>query len=311
MTRAHSPDLTADHTRPTSATVIVNPMSGRGRHEHQIRAHATLATELLASLGVTATVLTTEGRGDAHRFAKQAADGGVDLVIAWGGDGTVNEAASALVHRGVPLGIVPAGSGNGLASDLRLPFMPTEALRIAVTGKNLAIDAAQVHESWFFNIAGIGVDALIAARFAERGLRRRGPIGYLQIGVTELVRYRSQAYHITIDAERTEHTAMMIALANGRQYGNNVCIAPGARLDDGLLEMVIVEPLSIAHIAVRLPSVFLGRLKAGRGVTMRAVRALSVEADAEIPFHVDGEPMIGPSTLHVVTHPGALIVRTP
>ena len=90
------------------------------------------------------------------------------------------------------------------------------------------------------------------------------------------LRYQSQAYRITIDAERTEHTAMMIALANGRQYGNNVCIAPGARLDDGLLEMVIVEPLSVAHIAVRLPSVFLRTLKAGRGVTMRAVRALSV-----------------------------------
>ena len=276
------------------AVVIVNPLSGRGRYEADLRSHADLATTLLSTFDIEATVRPTTAAGDANRFAREAAEQGVDLVIAWGGDGTVNEAACGLVHSGVPLAIIPAGSGNGLASDLGLPFDPTGALRIAASGVDFLMDAGQVHNSIFFNIAGIGVDAIIAARFAERGLRRRGPLGYLQLGVAEFLRYRSQAYTISIDEDRQEHRAMLIAIANGRQYGNRVQIAPGARLDDGLLELVIVEELSTVAIALRLPSLFRGTLKAGRGVTMRAVTDMVVHTDAPIPFHVDGEPGWGP-----------------
>lgn len=293
------------------AVVIVNPFSGRGRYEAEIRAHAALATALLRTSDIDATVRPTEGPGDANRLAREAADAGVDLVIAWGGDGTINEVACALVQTNIPLGIIPAGSGNGLACDLGLPFDPTAALTIAATGANFQMDAGRVQSSIFFNIAGIGVDAIIAARFAERGLRRRGPLGYLQLGVAELMRYRAQTYSFSIEDERYEHRAMLIAIANGRQYGNRVQIAPGARLDDGLLELVIVEELSTLSIALRLPSLFRGTLKPGRGVTMRAVREMTVRADAAIPFHVDGEPRLGEPELTVTTIPGALTVRVP
>jgi len=293
------------------AVVIVNPLSGRGRYEPQIRAHSALAADLLHSFGLTTCVRSTAAAGDAHRFARQAADEGADLVVAWGGDGTVNETAAALINSDVPLGIVPAGSGNGLAWDLGLPFEATAALTVAATGRDFVIDAGQVHDSLFFNIAGVGVDAVIAARFAERGPRRRGALGYLQLGVTELMRYRAQLYTIAIDNDRFEHRAMLLALANGRQYGNRVCIDPGARLDDGLLELVIVEELSTIAIAMRLPSLFRGTLRAGRGVTMRAVRELTVRTDAAIPFHVDGEPRVGPSEIRVSTFPRALRVRVP
>lgn len=293
------------------AVVIVNPLSGRGRYEKEIRTHAALAADVLGRHDYRAEVRTTTAQGDARRFAQDAADNAVDLVVVWGGDGTINEAASALVHRGVPLGIVAAGSGNGLASDLGLPFAPIPALTVAATGRDYAIDAGQVHDSLFFNIAGIGVDALIAARFADRGLRKRGPIGYLKIGLAELSRPLAQRYEITIDDERQEYHAMLVALANGRQYGNRVLIAPGARLDDGLLEVVIVEQLSVFKIACRLPSLFRGRLKAGAGVTMRAARELTVTAEAPIPFHVDGEPRVGPATLSVKTLEHALTVRVP
>jgi diacylglycerol kinase (ATP) len=142
-------------------------------------------------------------------------------------------------------------------------------------------------------------------------LRRRGPLGYLQLGVAELLRYRAQVYSFSIDDERSEHRAMLIAIANGRQYGNRVQIAPGARLDDGLLELVIVEQLSTLAIALRLPSLFRGTLRPGRGVTMRAVRELTVRADAPIPFHVDGEPRLSEAELNVGVLPGALLVRAP
>jgi YegS/Rv2252/BmrU family lipid kinase len=293
------------------AVVIVNPLSGRGRYEAEIRAHVALAETLLRSYDIDATVRPTGGPHDANRFAREAADAGMGLVIAWGGDGTINEAARALLDTDVPLGIVPAGSGNGLACDLGLPFDPTAALKIAATGANFRIDAGRIDTSVFFNIAGIGVDAIIAARFAERGLRSRGPLGYLQLGVAELMRYRAQTYAFSIDDERYEHRAMLIAIANGRQYGNRVQIAPGARLDDGLLELVVVDQLSTVSIALRLPSLFRGTLKPGRGVTMRAVREVTVRADAAIPFHVDGEPRLGGPELTVTTLPGALTVRVP
>jgi diacylglycerol kinase (ATP) len=293
------------------AVVIVNPLSGRGRHEKEVGAHASLAIEVLGRHGIEAQVRATGGPGDANRFAREAADARADLVVAWGGDGTINETAAGLINRRIPLGIVPAGSGNGLASELCIPFVPADALVVAATGHDFAMDAGQVHDSLFFNIAGIGIDAIISARFAERGLRRRGPLAYLQIGLEELMRRRIERYEICIDDNRVDHYAWLLALANGRQYGNRVCIAPSARLDDGLLELVIVEQQSALAIAMRLPSLFAGRLRAGGGVTMRAVRELSVRADRPIPFHVDGEPRLGPAEVTVRVLPRALLVRTP
>ncbi len=299
-------------SRPATkrAVIIINPLSGRGRTDADIRAAIATATDLLRARGLDVIVRPTTVAGDANQFARDAVEQGAALVVAWGGDGTVNEAAAALAHTGVPLGIVPAGSGNGLASDLALPSSPNEALTVAATGRDLVIDAGQVHESLFFNIAGIGVDAVVATRFAERGMRRRGPLGYLQLGVSELLRYRAQEYGVTIDNERTDYRAMLIAIANGRQYGNNVCIAPGAKLDDGLLELVIVDELSTLSIAMRLPSLLRGTLRAGRGVSMRAVRECIVHAAGAIPFHVDGEPRVGPNEMRIRTLPGALVVRT-
>lgn len=294
---------------PRRALVVINPLSGQGRFESQIHAHAALAQDILAAHGIEAVVRPTTQAGDAHAFARDAVERGCDLVIAWGGDGTINEAASALVHTKVPLAIVPAGSGNGLASDLLIPFDARAALTIAASGRTTVIDAGRVDDHLFFNIAGIGIDAVIAARFNARGMRQRGLVAYLKLSSAELLRYRCLEYKLVIDDERVEHHALLIAFANGRQYGNRLLIAPGARLDDGLLEVVIVERLSLLSIAWRLPSLFRGTLKTGNGVTMRAAKRLRVQAQDAIPFHVDGEPRLGGRELQVETIPGALTVR--
>lgn len=293
------------------AVVIINPLSGSGRHPHQIDANATLARDLLARHDIDALVRPTTAAGDAKVFAREAAATGCDLVIAWGGDGTVNETASGLIRTNVPLAIVPAGSGNGLAWDLGIPFDARAALELAATGRTLTIDAGQVNDCLFFNIAGVGIDAVVAARFAERGLRRRGPLAYAQLSTVELLRYRAQTYTLTIDEVVVEQRAMLVAIANGRQYGNRLLIAPGAKLDDGLLEVVIVDQLSMVGIAWRLPALFRGTLAAGRGITMRAARTIRINASGPIPFHVDGEPRLANDELIVQTHPGALRVRAP
>jgi diacylglycerol kinase (ATP) len=293
----------------TRAVVVINPLSGHGRYEHQIRDHAQLARDVLGRHGIDATVRPTTKAGDARAFAKQAAQDGCELVVAWGGDGTVNETACALAHTKVALAIVPAGSGNGLASDLAVPFDPRAALTLAASGRTMAIDAGQVDDCLFFNIAGVGVDAVIAARFAARGLHRRGLAAYLQLSGAELLRYRSQTYTLTLDGVPAEQRAMLVAIANGRQYGNRLFIAPGARLDDGLLEVVVVDQLSLWSIAWRLPSLFRGRLQPGRGVTMTAAKTIRIKSSAPIPYHVDGEPRLGGTELAICTHPGALLVR--
>ena len=293
------------------AVVVINPLSGRGRHQSQIDAHTALAREVLAAHGFEVAVRATTKGGDAHRFAREAVDADTDLVVAWGGDGTINEVASALVRTDVPLAIVPAGSGNGLAADLAIPFDPRAALTIAAAAPNLVIDAGTVDGHFFFNIAGVGIDAVIAARFAERAMRRRGFAAYLQLSSAELLRYRCQTYSLTIDGDAVDHRAMLIACANGRQYGNRLFIAPGARLDDGLLEIVVVEELSLAAIAWRLPSLFRGTLRAERGITMRAARTLQIAAPEPIPFHVDGEPLLGGRALTIQIHARALTVRAP
>lgn len=295
----------------TRAVVIINPLSGKGRDVRQIDAHAALARDVLARHGIDAVVRTTRGAGDATAMAREAVEQGCTLVIAWGGDGTINETARALVWTDAALGIVPAGSGNGLANDLGIPPEPRAALEIAASAPTLAIDAGQVDDSWFFNIAGVGADALIAARFAERGMHRRGPIAYAKLTTAALLRYEPQTYRIVVDDEELERRAILVALANGRQYGNRLLIAPGARLDDGLLEVVIVEPMSVASIAFRLPSLFLGTLQPGRGVHIRPARQVRIHAATPIPYHVDGEPRTGGTELTVQVHPGALKVRAP
>jgi YegS/Rv2252/BmrU family lipid kinase len=291
------------------AVVIVNPIAGPGRRKTLDRC-AALARSVLATHGYTAHVVVTESPTDASRFARDAIQFGANLVVAWGGDGTINGAASALAGTSLPLGIVPGGSGNGLARDLGLPRDPARALAIAATGRERAIDAGELHGSLFFNIAGIGLDAEIAARIAQPGARR-GLSGYVIATVQELRRYEPQVYTIRMggDAGVVERRALLLALANSRQYGNGAKIAPHALLDDGAIDLVVVEARPMMKIVSRLPAFFRGTLEDGPDLLMRRATELSISADRPILFHVDGEPRSGPETVTLRVHPLALRVR--
>jgi diacylglycerol kinase family enzyme len=237
--------------------------------------------------------------------------------VAWGGDGTVNGAASALAGTGIPFAIVPGGSGNGLARDLLLPFDPSQALTIAATGGVRTIDAGDLHGSLFFNVAGIGLDARIAGRLATEG-HRRGLLGYVLATVAELRSYEPCAYSIrnvfdadgrALTGDIVEQRAMFIALANSRQYGSGAQIAPKALLDDGLMEVVVVEPLSGLQIAQKLPAFFGGTLQEGAGIIMRSAASMDISSASPIPFHVDGEPRMGPERISLRTRRGVLSVK--
>ena len=298
------------------AVVVINPIAGPGR-ARTIGASVDLANSVLAAHHYDANVRVTTGPTDANLFAREAVAAGVDLVVAWGGDGTVNGAAAGVAGTGVPLGIVPGGSGNGLARDLALPFDPAQALTVAATGRVRAIDAGDLHGSPFFNVAGIGLDARIAGRLATEG-HRRGLMGYVLATVAEMRSYDPCAYSIrnvcdadgrALTGDIVDRRALFIALANSRQYGNRAQIAPRALLDDGLMEVVVVEPQSGVQIARKLPALFAGTLQEGAGIIMRSAASMEISCAQPIPFHVDGEPRNGPNTIALRTRRGDLQVK--
>ena len=298
------------------ALVVINPIAGPGR-TGTIGAAVDLANAILATHQYDANVRVTTGPADASAFARDAVADGVDLVVAWGGDGTVNGAASGVAGTGIPFAIVPGGSGNGLARDLALPFDPAQALTVAATGRVRAIDAGDLHGSLFFNVAGIGLDARIAGRLATEG-HRRGLMGYVLATVAELRAYDPCAYSIrnALDADGraltgdiVERRALFIALANSRQYGSGAQIAPKALLDDGLMEVVVVEPQSSVQIARKIPAFFGGTLQEGAGIIMRSAASMEISCAQPIHFHVDGEPREGPNSIALRTRRGHLNVK--
>ena len=302
----------------TKATVIVNPIAGPGRTA-TIGACVDLVKSILAGHQCDADVRITTGPNDANRFAIEAVAQRVDMVAAWGGDGTVNGAAAGVTGSGIPLAIIPGGSGNGLARDLSIPFDAVQALTIAATGKTRAIDAGDLNGSLFFNVAGIGLDARIAGRLATKG-HRRGLMGYVLATVSELRSYQACAYSISkvfdangtaIIGDLTDHPAMFIALANSRQYGSGAQIAPKALLDDGLMEVVVVAPMSGLQILRQLPAFFGGRLQEGPGIVMRSAAAMEIACADAIAFHVDGEPRVADGRVVMTTKRGALLVKAP
>jgi len=285
--------------------IIINPISG-GSRQPPGEERAELAALTVERLGEAADILLTEHHGHARLLAAAAVRRGARLVIAWGGDGTINEVASELAFSEVPLGIVPAGSGNGLASELGIDARPDAAIASAVRAAPRAIDLGELGNRLFVNLAGIGIDAHVAAGFNAAKNRRRGFASYLRIGIQALLSYPAATYRIVADGSELTATAVLIALANSAQYGNGARIAPGARIDDGCLDLVVVEERSRFLTCLQAPRLFNGTAAKVPGYSMRPFREVRIESERPIAFHVDGEPVEGPSALTARVHPGAL-----
>jgi diacylglycerol kinase (ATP) len=233
------------------------------------------------------------------------------LVVAWGGDGTINEVASALAFDDVPIGIVPSGSGNGLATELGIDVRPEIAIATALQSAARRIDLGELGGRLFVNVAGVGIDAYVADKFNEHGNVRRGLLTYARISGRALLTYRPRRYRITIDGGALETSAVLLTIANGRQYGNNARIAPNATLDDGWLDLVVVEESSRLRTLTHVPRLFDGTIDRVAGCTIRRLRSGTIESDEPMTFHVDGEPVRGGTSIKVRIHPGALWIAAP
>ena len=289
------------------AGIIINPIAGSVYRRHT-DARVALAHDVLRRCGIEGDVFVTMRRGHARELSRSCVDRAVDTVVAWGGDGTVNEVASEVAFHSSALGVVPGGSGNGLARELGLPQRdPAKSLRTALQGEPRVIDAGELGGHLFFNVAGVGLDAHLAAVFNSRATR--GLCGYLASTLREMLAYESSDYILRVSDVAVSQKALIVALANTRQYGVNVQIAPLARPDDGLLELVVLPSVSPLVALWHGRRLLTGTVHEIPGVTMQSVRAVDIASDSLPNFHVDGEVFQGRETLSAKVHPGALRVR--
>ncbi len=288
--------------------VIINPIAG-GASIARATDRARIADAWLSGSGAAGQVFVSTRRGHAGELAAAALARGDHLVIAWGGDGTINEVASALAFGSCALGIVPAGSGNGLARALGVHHNPRQAMdaaAAAASGGGRVIDAGELGGRLFFNVAGVGLDAHIAACFDRDLSGRRGLAGYIRITCRELVRYRPSTYRLRTDRSTFSGAALLVTLANSPQFGNGARIAPGARLDDGRLDLVVFREASRMRTLLAVPRLFSGGIDRVPGMSIEPIEHVTIESDGPLTAHVDGEPFQGGSTLEARVRPAAL-----
>ena len=288
------------------ARLIINPISGTQSKEGL----ADAVVSALSPYGWTIETCYTAGHGDATRLAAEAAASGYDVVLAAGGDGTVNETAAALCDTGTALGLLPCGSGNGLARHLNIPIDIPEALKILASERPRAIDYATVDSDdgplKFFCTFGVGFDARVSEAFARQP--KRGKFTYLKSTFQTFASFVPEEYIITANGIVVSERALLVAVCNASQYGNNAYIAPGAKIAAGLLDVPIIHagsPLSTARVGFDLLA---GNL--GKNLQIHTFRtpSLSIRRKGRDVAHVDGEPIYLPELINIECHPSAVNV---
>jgi diacylglycerol kinase (ATP) len=281
---------------------LINPISG-GKSKSRF---PDMAARHLDREKFNATYLFTENRGHAFEIAADLIKNNTDIVVAVGGDGTINEIASALEGSGKTLGIIPYGSGNGLARSLGIPLNDEKAvLRLNNLHLN-TIDSGSVNEKKFFNMAGIGFDAHISALFANHV--KRGIRGYVKTTIAEISNYLPQHYKLTIDGVDYEREAFMISIANSSQFGNNAHISPFASLKDGLLDVCIIKPFPLYQFPVLGYRMFSKSTHRSKYVEIIKGKEIRIVREFAGAVHVDGEPCGMGQELNIGISPLSLTV---
>ncbi|MDE7335868.1 MAG: diacylglycerol kinase family lipid kinase [Muribaculaceae bacterium] len=286
--------------------LIVNPRSGTSEKGRIVR--MTLS-EMLAA-GITVETAYTERPGHATELAIAYAAQGTDIVIAMGGDGTVNEVARGLCNTSSTLGIIPTGSGNGLARHLQIPLDPKGAIGVITAGNTQQCDYCTVNDRPFFCTFGIGFDAAVSDRFASRP-GQRGMVNYVRSAFEELIHFEAEEYTIITDEGETREKAFVIACCNAAQYGNNAFIAPQASVTDGLMDITILHEGNLLRRAINGIDLMLGLIRNGARARMFRTSHLTINRPHSGPVHLDGEPADMGRRLVVRCHAGGLRVFSP
>lgn len=285
---------------------VINPISG-GKKKSTLPA---LIDKYLDKDKFAPIYTFTEYVGHAAELAEEAEKKNYDIIVAVGGDGTINEVASKLVHSNKTLGIVPFGSGNGLARFLKIPLDPKKAIALINIAQPQTIDTAELNGKKFFNMAGMGFDAHLSSVFA--GNKKRGLKSYVELGFKEITTYKAQPYRIEIDGVKHDKAAFAISIANSSQYGNNVYISPKSSLTDGYLDVCIIHPISLLKLPLLAFQMITAKTHQSSLVKIIRGKHIRIERNAPDAVHLDGEPLqlgekleikIVPASLNILTQP--------
>lgn len=255
-------------------------------------------------------IAVTQYAGHASEIAAKAKDDGVDVVVAVGGDGTVNEVARAIVHSSTALGIIPCGSGNGLARHLLLPLNVRKAIEVINRCEIRQLDYGIINDYPFFCTCGMGFDAFVSMKFAEAG--KRGPITYVENVLREGLKYKPETYTIEDESGTLQYKAFLISCANASQYGNNAYIAPQASMSDGLMDVIIMEPFDVFEAPQISIEMFSKTLDKNSKIKTFRTRHLHIRRDKPGVIHYDGDPVMTGADIDIELKPKGIniIVNT-
>ena len=275
---------------------IVNPISGKGRKQRIISSLKEAGYE----------VVCTEYAGHAEQLAREAS---AQVIVAVGGDGTVNEIARGLVGTGKTLGIIPCGSGDGLARHLGISHKFETALKTITSGKTSPLDAGKIDGRMFFSVCGVGFDAVVSENFAKCG--KRGLSSYIREGLKAWMAYIPEKYQITIDGKEIEHEAMLITIGNSNQWGNGAKITPLADSSDGILDITVVDAFRSIEIPFLASKLMTGRTHKSRRVHTYRGQDIKITRTTEGPAHADGDWFEAGKEVEINIIPHALNVLVP
>ena len=283
------------------ALFIINPIAG-GKKKDGV---PELIDQHLDKNAFDYHIIYTDGVSHAQQIATEAA-GKFDIVAAVGGDGTVNEISSAIVGSTTALGIVPFGSGNGLARFLGIPMDTAASIKTLGGYKVETIDSGLMNSQPFFNMAGMGFDAHIAEVFSHG--KKRGFFTYIKSTMQEIMSYRPEKYWLEIDGKKYERDAFIISIANSSQWGNDVHIAPGASVQDGLLDICVISKFPVWRLPEIGARLMLKTIEASTYIEIIKGKDIHITRSGPGPIHLDGEPQVMQAGLHINIVPKSLKV---
>ena len=255
-------------------------------------------------------IAETKYAGHATELAQQAARQGIDIVVAVGGDGTVNEVGRALVNTKTAMGILPCGSGNGLARHLNLPMNLKKCIDILNDCDIHTLDYGLINRHPFFCTCGMGFDAFVSMKFAEAG--KRGPITYMQKILEEGLSYQPETYEIEDEEGTRRYKAFLVSAANASQYGNNAYIAPQASMSDGLLDIIIMEPFDLIEAPQVAIELFNKTLDKNLKIKTFRASHIHIHRKSEGIIHYDGDPVMADADVDISIVPkGINIIVNP
>ena len=285
-----------------SILFLVNPKSGVS----QKRKVPQMVGQYIDHNRYDSNVCYTQYAGHAYELAKEAVDNGVDVVVAVGGDGTVNEVARALVHTATALGVIPCGSGTGFARHLGIPVGVKKSIEFINTAVLMDIDYGKINGQSFFCSCGVGFDALVSSDFAKGN--GRGVLNYIRQSLVDWVKYKPETYLVETESMKGKFEAFVIACGNASQYGNNAYIAPFASMRDGLITASIMSPFNTFEVPLMATHLFTHTFDECSHVTTVAAPWMRIVREKPGPVHYDGEPCFMGEELFVEMVPAGLKV---